>query len=183
MARLKLQMQMTVDGLDPDGRAGPLSWDEVNDYSHALLESADTIVLGGKTAVAFIPYWDAIAANPEETWHEVGKQIAQARKIVFSQTFENPGWPNTEVERGPLGDAIGRLKATNPRDIVVYGGTSFVRSLVREGLVDEFHLFVNPVAAGQGNSVFAALEQPRQLVLRKAIACRSGHVLLHYEPA
>lgn len=183
MGRLKLQMQVTVDGMDPDGGNDELSWDEVCDYSHALLETADTIVLGGRTAAEFIPYWDAIAAKPEAAWHEVGKQIAQARKVVFSSTFENPGWNNTEVERGGLADAIRRLKATNRKDIIVYGGVSFVASLVREGLIDEFHLFVNPVAAGQGRSVFAGLEQPRKLALRKAIGFKSGHVLLHYEPA
>ena len=183
MGRLKLQMQITVDGLNPDGSNDDLSWDEVDAYSHALLKTADTIVLGSTTAVAFIPYWDAIAAKPDAAWHEVGKQIAQARKVVFSSTFENPGWNNTEVERGGLVDAIRRLKATGEKDIIVYGGVSFVASLVKEGLIDEFHLFVNPVAAGQGKSVFAGLEHPRKLALIKAIGCKSGHVLLHYEPA
>lgn len=181
MGRLKLQMQVTVDGFDPDGRNDELSWDEIRDYSQHLLESADTIVIGRKTAVDFIPHWDAAASKPGDSWHEVARQIAQARKIVFSKSFENPGWKNTEIERGDLADAIMRLKETNPRDIIVYGGISFVAALVEARLVDEYHLFVNPVAVGSGRSIFGAMESPLKLQLRKAIGFESGHALLHYE--
>lgn len=181
MGRLKLQMQVTVDGFNPEGQDDELSWDEVKEYSRALLDTADTIALGRKTAVEFIPYWDKLAAQPDAPWNDVAKQIASARKVVFTKTLDRSAWGNTDVENGDLVDAMSRLKRDNAKDIIVYGGISFVSSLVRTQLVDELHLFVNPFALGRGKSIFSELDSPLRLRLLRSIACNSGHVLLHYE--
>ncbi len=182
MARLKLQMQITVDGFDPPKMDDDIAWDEVRDYSRDLLDGADTIVIGRRTAADFIPYWDKLAATPDARWHEVARRISAARKVVFSKTLDTHPGNNTVVERGDLAEAIARLKRDGGRDIVVYGGVSFVSALVARGLIDEFHLFVNPVAAGTGQSIFAELGHPRKLRLQRSIACDSGLVLLHYAP-
>jgi dihydrofolate reductase len=181
MGRLKLQMQITIDGRNPDGENDELSWEDVRVYSEDLLDTADTIVLGRKTAVDFIPHWNDAATKHEDTWHRVATQISQARKVVFSKTLENPGWNNSEIERGDLVDAIARLKAGNEKNIIVYGGVSFVSSLVDARLIDEYHLLVNPVARGRGRSIFDGMEQALKLRLKRAIGFDSGHVLLHYE--
>ncbi len=180
MGRLKLQMQITVDGFNPEGQNDDLSWDEVKDYSCALLDTADTIAIGRKTAIDFIPYWDKLAALPDEPWHDVAQQIANARKVVFSKTLDRSDWRNAVVETGELVEAIMRLKRENAKDIIVYGGIAFVSSLVKAHLIDEFHLFVNPVALGKGKSIFSGLHSPLPLKLEKSIRCNSGHVLLHY---
>ena len=181
MARLKLQMQISVDGFDPEGRDRNTSWDEERDYSRELLESADTIVLGRKTAVDFIPYWDKAAEETDNSWQDVARQISQARKVVFSSSPDHPGWNNSNIETGDLADAINRLKAENARDIIVYGGVSFVESLISRNLVDEFHLIVNPIALGSGKSVFSGLTDLLRLELKKSIGFSSGRVLLHYD--
>ena len=31
------------------------------------------------------------------------------------------------------------------KDVVVYGGSSFVSALIRDGLIDEFQFYINPV--------------------------------------
>jgi dihydrofolate reductase len=182
MGRLKLQMQITVDGFDPSGNNDDLPWDEIKAYSLELLDSADTIILGRKTATEFIPYWDKVAGKPEESWYEVARRISDARKIVFSQSLDRSDWKNSIVEKGNLSESIRRLKAENDKDIIVYGGVSFVSSLIAAGLIDEFHLFVNPIAVGRGSSIFAALERAVKLELKKSVAYAGGVVLLHYEP-
>jgi len=181
MSKLKLQMQTTVDGIVADGPGEDGAWDEIRGYSRDLLDSADTIVLGRKTAVDFIPYWDKAAARSDESWHDVAQRISRARKVVFSSTLDQPEWRNTDVARGPLAEEIERLKQTSKKDIIVYGGTSFVTSLIKARLIDEFHLFVNPVAAGQGASIFSGLGASQGLKLRQSIAYDCGIVLLHYE--
>ena len=182
MRRLKLQMQVTVDGFNPDGQSDDVDWSEIEDYSRDLLDSGDTIVIGRKTAVDFIPYWDSAAGKPGEPWHEVALRIAGARKVVFSKTLDRSDWNNTSIERGDLVEEIKRLKSASGKDIIVYGGTSFVSSLIKEGLIDEFHLFVNPIALGTGTPIFGYRENPQKLKLVKSIAYNSGLVLLHYEP-
>lgn len=182
MSRLKLQMKVSVDGLDANDPNETGDWDEIRAYSRDLLDSSDTIILGRKTAAGFIPYWDSTAAKPDNAWHEVAQRIAAARKIVFSKTLDSSDWNNTDIENGDLAEAIKRLKSTNKKDIVVYGGISFVSSLIREGLIDEFHLFVNPVALGTGKPIFSELRSAQKLRLVKSIAYDGGVVLLNYEP-
>lgn len=66
------------------------------------------------------------------------------------------------------------------KDIIVYGDASFDSSLIREGLIDEFHLFINPVANGM--TIFKDLNEIQKFNLVKSITFESGKVGLHYEP-
>lgn len=183
MSRLKLQMQVSVDGFDASGPDDEQAWNEMESHSRDLLDSADTIVIGRKTAVEFIPYWDEKATRRDDPWHEIARRIAAARKIVFSRTLDKSEWPNTDVENGDLAEAIGRLKSKARKDIIVYGGVSFVSALVKARLIDEFHLFVNPITLGAGKSIFAGLGKAQRLSLKKSVAYKSGIVLLNYELA
>jgi dihydrofolate reductase len=65
--------------------------------------------------------------------------------------------------------------------LIVYGGSSFVSSLIKEKLIDEFHFFINPIAIGSGASAFEHLDNWQHLKLRNCITCKSGLVLLHYD--
>lgn len=182
MGKLKLQMQVTVDGCVANGPSDDIDWGEIEPHSRALLDGADTIVLGRKTAAEFIPYWDEAATRREEPWYEVARRISGARKVVFSRTLDRTDWKNTDVEKGDLVEAIRRLKRASEKDIIVYGGVSFVSALIQEQLIDEFHLFVNPVAMGSnGARIFDGLGAPQRLKLVKAISYDNGIVLLNYE--
>ena len=183
MAKLKLQMQITIDGFNPEGGDENTSWDEERDYSYELLKGVGTIALGSKTAAEFIPYWDKAAEDSDNSWQNVAMQISQMRKVVFSSSTDHPGWSNSTIETGDLVNAINRLKEQSAKDIIVYGGISFVQSLIRHDLVDEFHLFVNPIALGKGRSVFSGLDSLLRLKLKKSIGFNSGRVLLHYDLA
>ncbi|MCW3107424.1 MAG: deaminase, partial [Segetibacter sp.] len=100
---------------------------------------------------------------------------------VFTKTLEKSEWDKTELAKGNLTDEINNLKKQSGKDIIVYGGSSFVSALVKEGLIEEFHLFVNPVALGKGVPTFEKLENWQQLKLKKTITCNSGIVILHYD--
>jgi dihydrofolate reductase len=51
-------------------------------------------------------------------------------------------------------DGVNALKRGPGRNIIAFGGVGFASSLVAAGLVDEFQLFVNPTAVGDGRSIF-----------------------------
>lgn len=72
------------------------------------------------------------------------------------------GWNNTELAKGDLAEDIKKRKLQNGKDIIVYGGSTFVSALIKEGLIDEFHLFVNPVALGHGVPIFDSLEKTQK---------------------
>ena len=56
---------------------------------------------------------------------------------------------NTAIATGDLTDEIIKLKSENGKDIIVYGGATFDSFLIKAGLIDEFHLFINPAAIGK----------------------------------
>ena len=80
--------------------------------------------------------------------HAFAKKMIDTPKIVFTKTLKKSQWPNTDIATGDLTDEISKLKNMKGKDIIVYGGASFDSSLIRAGLTDEFHLFINPVAIG-----------------------------------
>jgi len=186
MAKLKLQMQISIDGFTA---AGPddeqhwvtWAWDEIRPYVIALLNTSDTILIGRKLAVDYIPFWQDVFTNkPDEPIHEVSRHIVRAKKVIFTHTLDRAVWDNTILAKGALADEIKKLKAESSRDIVVYGGSSFVSALIQEGLIDEFHFFVNPVALGQGWPIFDRLSSYQQLRLTRSVAFPSGIVLNTY---
>ena len=81
---------------------------------------------------------------------------------------------------GGLVDEITALKAQPGQDIIAYGGATFVASLIRHGLIDEYYLFVNPAAIGRGLAIFSELNDKQELTLVDATPFACGIVVLHY---
>jgi dihydrofolate reductase len=78
---------------------------------------------------------------------------------------------------------INDIKSSPGKDIIVYGGAAFVSSLVEQGLIDEYHLFINPVALGKGMTIFGGLASRLNLKLVNSKAFDCGIVVLFYQPA
>jgi dihydrofolate reductase len=74
------------------------------------------------------------------------------------------------VENGDLAQAVKQIKSAPGKDIVVYGGATFVSSLIEHGLIDELNFFLNPVAIGNGKQVFKG-RAPLKLAGSTAYPC------------
>jgi dihydrofolate reductase len=187
MRKLKLQMQMSIDGFVSTGPNDEQhwvtwAWDEIRPHVLGLLDATDTILIGRKLAVDYIPYWQHVNTTPGDPMYEVAQRIVRAKKIVFTKTLDKSEWDDTELAKGDLAEEIKKLKNQNGKDIIVYGGSSFVSAIIKEGLIDEFHLFINPVALGHGDAIFDGLEKFKNLELKNSIVYDCGIILLHYEP-
>lgn len=186
MRKLKLQMQMSLDGFVSTGpndeqKWVAWAWDEIKQYVFDLADLTDTEIIGRKLAVDYIPYWLGIFTKPEDPMYEVAKRFVARKKIIFTKTLGKSEWENTDLAKGNLVEEVKQLKEQNGKDIIVVGGSSFVSDLVKAGLIDEFHLFVNPVVLGKGVSIFDQLDNFRQMKLKKSITYKSGIILLNYE--
>lgn len=187
MRKLKLQVQMSVDGFiaGPNGEMDFLvhNWDaELGQYVTQLTETIDCIVLGRNLAEGFIPHWAGVAANPENPDYSAGKIFTDTAKVVFTRTLDHAKWENTILATGDLVEEITRLKSQTGKDIIAYGGATFVSALIKHELIDEYHLFVNPAAIGRGLPIFQTLDSNQRLTLVKATPFGCGIVVLHYEP-
>ena len=181
MRKLKLQVQMTVDGFI-GGPNGEMDWtnrewdDALKQYVGKLTEPVDCIVLGRKLAQGFIPYW---ASHPEQ---EGADKFNSTSKVVFTKTLAQSEWDKTVLAKGDVVDEITRLKNQAGGDIIAYGGATFVSALVKHNLIDEYHLFINPTAIGKGLSIFQTLDTKQNLQLVQATPFECGIVVLKYEP-
>ena len=186
MRKLKLQVQMTLDGY-MTGPNNELDWmnrewnEDHMKYVKELTHSIDTILLGRKMTDGFISYWTNALTKPESKEYEFAKLMIDTPKIVFTKTLSESKWPNTQIAKGDLADEVNKLKQQQGKDIIVYGGVSFDSSLMKAGLIDELHLFINPVAIGNGMTIFKDLNEVQKFTLVKSIAFDCGIVVLHYE--
>jgi dihydrofolate reductase len=181
MRKLKLQAQMTVDGYIAglNGEMDFLVWNwdnKLKKYVADLTEPVDCIVLGRKLAQGFIPHW---TSHPEL---EGADKFINTAKVVFTKTLNSTKWDNTVLAKGDLVDEITNLKKQDGRDIIAYGGASFVASLIKHRLIDEFHLFINPTAIGNGMTIFNELDRRQDLTLVKSTSFDCGIVVLNYVP-
>ena len=183
MRKLKLQMQVSINGFVA-GPAGEMDWmewnwdDALNEYVADLTATVDTIIMGRKLAEGFIPYWAAIAANADDPQNAAGKQMTDMPKIIFSRTLQKSLWENTRLATASLSEEIARLKSEPGKDIIVYGGAAFVASLIEQNLIDEYHLFISPVAVDKGMTIFTS---KTNLKLVNTTAFKCGIVVLQYE--
>ena len=184
MRKLRLQVQISVDGCiaGPNNEMDWLVWDDdYIKYVNDITESVDTILLGRKMVDGFIPYWTEVMNKPDDPMNAIAKKMIEIPKVVFTKTINKSRWINTDIATGDLKDEITKLKSQNGGDIIVYGGVSFDSSLIKEKLIDEFYLFVNPIVIGNGKTIFKDLEETQRFTLIESIGFDCGLVLLHYE--
>lgn len=186
MRKLKLQVQMSVDGYiaRPNGEMDFMVWnwdEELRQYTTDITEPIDCIVLGRKLAEGFIPHWANVMTKPDHPEFTAGVKFTETPKVVFTKTLEESKWDNTVLAKGDIVDEINKLKNQDGGDIIAYGGATFVSSLIKHGLIDEFHLYVNPTAIGSGMTIFKELNNKQKLALVKATQFDCGIVVLKYE--
>jgi len=171
MRKLKVQMNIALAN----------KWDRgMSEFSLENLADVDCLLHGRKTGEGFIPYWSEVAGSPEDDEHQLGKRFAEIPNVIFSNTLTASKWNNTTIIGGKLSDAIRTLKNKKGKDIIVYGGDSFVSSLIQDDLVDELFLMVNPASLGNGQQTFNPLTADLKLTLTACKPFSSGTVLLHY---
>ncbi|HET6590445.1 MAG TPA: dihydrofolate reductase family protein [Candidatus Nitrosocosmicus sp.] len=183
--KLRLQVHMSIDGCiaGPNNEMDWLIWDNgYLKYIDNITESVDTIIMGRKMVDGFIPFWTEVASKPDNPMYKIAKKMVEIPKVVFTKTLKKSDWQNTDIATGDLRDEIAKLKNQDTRgDIIVYGGISFDSSLIKEKLIDEFYLFINPIVLGSGKTIFKYTAEIQELSLIESKVFDCGLVLLHYE--
>ena len=184
MARLIYTAITSLDGCVAD-REGRFDWAEPDQEVHAFvndLERPAGTYLYGRRMYETMVYWEiahAVAGQPSVA-RDYAAVWQAADKVVFSRTLEAVSSARTRIERAFVPEAVRRLKASAERDLTV-GGPELAGHAIRAGLVDEYRLFVTPVAVGGGSR--ALREEIRiDLELLDERRFRSGVVYLCYRP-
>ena len=112
----------------------------------------------------------------------VAESMNSRLKIVFSKTLARALWNNTRLVKGDLAAEIRKLKTEDGKGMAILGRGRIVSQLAEERLIDEFQIVLNPVAPGNGRSIFAGIRKnltPLPTITRAF----KGSVLLCYQPA
>jgi dihydrofolate reductase len=114
------------------------------------------------------------------TDHPFADTLNAGRKVVFSRTLKTADWANTTIAAGDTAEEIDRLRQGGDGYIVVWGGVSLWRSLMRLDLLDELWLSLFPYIAGEGTRLFDGVPRSYQLDLVSTTASSNGIVDLRY---
>lgn len=187
MRKLKFQIQITLDGFvaSPNGELDWMVWewdDGSKKYVNDLTDSVDTIIMGRKMTDGFISYWSDVLTRPDDPEYQFAKKMIDIPKVVFTKTLHEHSWINTTLATGNIVDEVNNLKQQGGKGIVAYGGANFVSSLIKNNLIDEYHLFLNPVAIGKGMPIFNTINNPLKLKHIRSEAFECGIVVNQYEP-
>ncbi|MFS8046739.1 dihydrofolate reductase family protein [Rhizobium sp. BR 314] len=208
MRELILKMSMSIDGFVSD-LEGANKWMfgtdlEAKTWSVEALWNASLHIMGSRTFLGMAGWWPTATDMFAPPMNEIPKAVfsRQGQAILAGETMAavdqahtpadvrspklQPGagsWLEAYVASGDLAEEVAALKSQEGKPIIAHGGASFARSLITEGLVDQFVLLVHPVALGKGVPVFSELAAPLRLKLESSRAFSGGAVAQIYRPA
>jgi dihydrofolate reductase len=131
--------------------------------------------------------WQTMAAAwPERAGDPFADQMNAIPKYVVSSTLgaADLAWNNTTLIPGS--DAVARIRVlheTDGGDLLIMGSPTLVRSLLREGVVDELRLMIEPVTLGGGKTIFPDDGGLRTFELISAVTTGTGVQVCIYRPA
>jgi dihydrofolate reductase len=180
--RLILYMSMSLDGFAAR-RDGTMDWlgDKQRHGAHRQRAVAELLGQTGMLALGRRGGKDMAQAWPGSI-SPTGELMNALPKVVFSSTLTELDWSNARVSSRPVEEEIPELKAEPGKDIVVFGGVSFARSLAAHGLIDEYRINVQPVALGDGLPLLQGLPEPQPLELVASTAWADGPITQTYVP-
>ena len=111
------------------------------------------------------------------TDHPFADILNAGRKVVFSRTLKTADWANTSIADDDTAAEIDRLRRGGDGHIVVWGGVSLWRSLMRLDLIDEFHLSLFPYVAGEGTRLFDDVPKSYRLDLVSSTPLQPAGIL------
>jgi dihydrofolate reductase len=150
---------------------GNFDWARPSDEVHAFVNEQERAVdthLYGRRMYETMVFWETVD-DADPIMREYAQIWRAAEKIVVSTTLQEVRSERTRIER--------RLVVPEGRASI--GGAGLAASAFAQGLVDEIHLYVNPVIVGGGKR---ALPDDVRLDLRLVDQHRfqNGTVHLHY---
>lgn len=152
-------------------------WDEVMGQAMgAVMTPPFDLVLGRKTYDIFAAHW------PNASEEEGAGPLNAATKYVASRGKPQLSWENSVLLEGDVAQAVAALKVQDGPQLQVHGSSELLHTLLKAGLVDEFHLLTFPVIVGGGKRLFAEGIAPAGLKLLDTTTSSTGVIISRYQP-
>jgi dihydrofolate reductase len=188
MSRIVAAEYVTADGVmqDPGGvgeieRGGWSNryWnDELAKLQAELLFASDALLLGRITYEGFAAAWPDL----EHEEGEFATRMNTMPKYVASRTLKDAEW-NATVLTGEVPEAVAKLKEQPDQNLLLYGSSGLVNTLLEHDLIDQYRLMIYPVVLGQGKRLFEEASGEKPLRLVDVSTTSRGVMIADYEPA
>ena len=179
MRKIVSGLSISLDGVieDADQWMGPWFNPQLGQAIGSMIAAQDAMLLGRVTYEGFAAYW------PHQTG-DMADTMNGTTKYVVSGTLTSADWQNSTLIPAAAASAeIAELKQQQGQNIGITGSGTLVSSLLREGLLDELHLFIFPVVLGSGTRLFAMPGDKLPLRLIDSATFETGVVHLTYAKA
>ena len=147
-------------------------------FDQALAE-AEALLFGRRT-------WQTMAAAwPERAGDPFADRMNAIPKYVVSTTLRDDELTWTNTTRIPGDEAVARICELHDAGggaLLVMGSPTLVRTLLRERLVDELRLMIEPVILGGGKTIFPEDGALRTLELVSTVTSGTGVQVCTYRP-
>jgi dihydrofolate reductase len=135
---------------------------------------AEALLLGRRSDEWFAARW--LSRTGE--WAD---RLNSLPKYVVSSTLDKARWTNSTVLKGDVVNEVSKLKQELEGDIVVYGSTQLVHTLMEHDLVDELRLMIYPVVLGAGERLFSQISNKKPMRLVRAQILGDSLAFLTYQ--
>ena len=187
MGKIIISENVSLDGVvqDPTGEEGfrlggwfgQFGGKDLEEWAKVELDEAlraEALLLGRRSDEWFAARW----ASRDGEWAD---RLNSLPKYVVSSTLDQAKWANSTVLKGDVVTEVSKLRQELDGDIVVYGSTRLVHTLMEHDLVDELRLTVYPVVLGSGERLFGETSDkiPMRLISTQTVG--DSLALLTYE--
>jgi len=179
MRKIVAGLFISLDGVTEAPESWQLAYinDEMLEAVGSAMAESDTMLLGRRTYEEFAGYWPDQGSEVEFADH-----MNNTPKLVVSTTLDAVEWRNASLLAGNVAEELTSLKQQPGKDISITGSATLVRSLLREGVLDELRLLVHPIVVGRGGRLFPDGEPQTPLELVDSKTFSTGVVYLTYRP-
>jgi dihydrofolate reductase len=184
MRKIILSMSVSLDGF-MEGPERQIDWHMVDDELHAhfndQLRVMGAFLNGRRTHELMAGFWPTADADPSAPGpvREFAGIWRDMPKIVYSRTLQRADW-NTTIVRDVVVEEVEALKAQPGGDLAL-GGADLAAAFRQHDLIDEYHLYVNPILLGRGKPLFGPSDATVRLRLVETRTFGNGVVLLRYQ--
>jgi dihydrofolate reductase len=166
-------------GFTQGGWLVPYADQDMGTFVSEWFGKAGAFLLGRRTYEIFKSYWPR-QTDPNDP---VASRLNSLPKYVVSTTLERADWEPTSIVSGNVVEEVAKLKQQPGGELQVHGSGALARTLIDNGLVDEYRLWVYPVVLGQGRRLFSDGVTPTALSLVETRTTSTGVAVHVYRPA
>jgi dihydrofolate reductase len=134
------------------------------------------LLLGRGTYEIFAAHWPYDEGR-------IADHLNSTRKHVASATLDRVEWNNSTLISGDVAEYVEALKREEGPEIQVHGSPGLIQTLLEHDLIDEFRMWIFPVALGTGKRLFGDGTIPVAVRLVDSSVSKTGVTINTYARA